>query len=228
MRKSPTYSSDPNEPCFAAVECLLSYLYHTRKDRIKYTKSNAWWNIPECIGKSGWGSSVLMNMGIYISPDAAWKIATDTELNWTYAGFIIFMCGAGLDWMSKLVKVICHSSAEAEIAAGCFAAKRGQYIRSVINEFKKLGVGPGVDGPFVYLIDNSATGPMTGNVGTSKKTEHFLRWQHYLRWIVYHKYGVVLWIDTNNQTADIMTKVLALGVVRDRLEAMSLRMEEGR
>ena len=44
----------------------------------------------------------------------------------------------------------------------------------------------------------------------SKPTEHFrLRWQHfYLRWLVYHKYAVVIWISTNDETGDMMTKVL--------------------
>ena len=52
----------------------------------------------------------------------------------TYAGHVIFMCGGAIDWACKLVRVICHSSSEAEICAGCFAAKRLQFIRSLLNE----------------------------------------------------------------------------------------------
>ena len=88
------------------------------------------------------------------------------------------------------------SSAEAEIGAGSFAGKRAQFLRHFFNEAKALGFGTGVVGPFVYLIDNKACGPLTSNEGVSKKTEHFLRWQHYLRWLVYHNLGVVIWIST--------------------------------
>ena len=59
------------------------------------------------------------------------------------------------------------------------------------------------------FVDNTAAIDLANKLGVGARTAHFLRWQHYLRWIVYHKYGVVLWIDTNNQTADIMTKVVA-------------------
>mmetsp|Transcript_6737 Transcript_6737/g.17631 ORF Transcript_6737/g.17631 Transcript_6737/m.17631 type:complete len:113 (+) Transcript_6737:985-1323(+) len=63
-------------------------------------------------------------------------------------------------------------------------------------------------GSLIYLIDNSACEPLTKNVGVSKPTEHFLRWQHYLRWLVYHKYAIVIWISTNDETGDMMTKTL--------------------
>ena len=126
----------------------------------------------------------------------------------TYAGHIIFMCGAALDWSAKLLRVICFSSAESEIGAGCFGGKRAQFLRHFLIEAKKLGFGIGVSGPFVYLIDNKACGPLTTNDGVSKKTEHFLRWQHYLRWLVYHNLAVVIWISTKDMTSDVMTKCL--------------------
>ena len=45
-------------------------------------------------------------------------------------------------------------------------------------------------------------------MGVSKKTEHFLRWQHYLRWLVYNRYAIVIWVNTDDETGDVMTKVL--------------------
>ena len=49
------------------------------------------------------------------------------------------------------------------------------------------------------LIDNSACESLTRNVGVSKPTEHFLRWQHYLRWLVYHKNIRVCDLDLNQR-----------------------------
>ena len=64
----------------------------------------------------------------------------------------------------------------------------------------------------VYMIDNSACEPLTKNMGVSKRTEHFLRWQHYLRWLVFNKYALVLWMSTDRLTGDMMTKVLEKNV----------------
>jgi hypothetical protein len=94
------------------------------------------------------------------------------------------------------------------MAAGAFAGKRGQFVRSLINEMKEKGVDVDIGHEFVYLIDNSACDGLTSNVGTNKKTEHFLRWQYFLRWLVYHKYAIVLWTGTEDQTGDVLTKVL--------------------
>ena len=197
--------SDPNEACIVSATMLVACLYHNRADRLVYTKGAS---IPKPISDAGYGASVFNNFGIYVSSDSSWKIKVNNEMNMTYAGHIIFMCGAALDWSAKLLRVLCHSSAEAEIGAGCFGGKRAQFLRHFINEAKELGFGVGVKGPFVYLIDNEACGPLTMNEGVSKKTEHFLRWQHYLRWLVYHNLAVVIWISTKQMTSDVMTKCL--------------------
>ena len=201
---------DPNEACFKAGISLMSYLYHTRTERIRYTKSG--WDIPSAIKDAGLDASVKENYGIYFSPDSSWKIKQGSALNMTYGGWVVFMFGAAVDWSTKLIKVICHSSAEAEVAAGCFCGKRCMFVRSYLNELKSLGIGAGINGPFVFLIDNSACGPLTSNVGVSRTTEHFLRWQHYLRWLVVHGMVKVIWTPTDMQSSDILTKVLAAGL----------------
>ena len=69
-----------------------------------------------------------------------------------YAGHIIFMCDAAVDWSCKLVKVICHSATKVELAAGYLAGNRVQFIRSLLNELCLVKVGTGVNGPIVFLI----------------------------------------------------------------------------
>ena len=69
-------------------------------------------------------------------------------------------------------------------------------------------LGSGLKGAIVFLIDNSACEPLTKNRGVSKQTEHFMRWQLYLRWMVFSGLAVVIWISTDNETGDVMTKVL--------------------
>ena len=58
------------------------------------------------------------------------------------------------------------SSAEAEIAAGSIASKRMIYIRNVLGELFTL---PQI--AISHVVDNSATPPLTENLGVAKKSE---------------------------------------------------------
>ena len=75
------FMADPNEECFISGIKLISCLYHTRKDRIRYTMTG--WNIPTAIRESGLAEHFLRNFGMYATPDASWKLRQDTELNMT-------------------------------------------------------------------------------------------------------------------------------------------------
>jgi hypothetical protein len=199
------FSAAPNQACRAAILDLLGYLYHTRNDKITYNKKPS--KVPKVIQEQNLIEHFLGNYGLYVTPDGSWKVKGDgTSL--MYGGHIIFMCDAAVDWSCKLIKVICHSATEVELAAGCFAGKRAQFIRALLNDLYSLKVGNGLTGPIIFLIDNSAVGPLTKNLGVSKKTEHFLRWQLYLRWLVINKFAIVIWTPTKDEPGDICTKVL--------------------
>ena len=58
---------------------------------------------------------------------------------------------------------------------------------------------------FLNGLDNIAD-----DLGVSKPSEHFMRWQLYLRWLVFCGLAVVVWVSTDEETGDIMTKVLPL------------------
>ena len=132
-------------------------------------------------------------------PDASWKTLR------SFAAFVVMFANGAIDWSTKLIRVICHSSMEAEICAGCFATKRMMLVRSIMTE---LGSHFTIHGPIITCIDNSATKPVSQDEGVKRKTEHFLRWQHYLRWLVMHGYVTVFWISTKNQPVDFMTKLV--------------------
>ena len=102
-----------------------------------------------------------------------------------------------------MVRVICHSSAEAEIASGCFLGKRAVFIKQLTGEF-----GNPIKSRFFLLIDNSASLDLTKKFGVQTRTAHFLRWQHYLRWLVLHQFTELFFIATKEQLADMLTKVL--------------------
>ncbi len=114
----------------------------------------------------------------------------------------MLLYNGAVDWACKLLRVIAHSTAEAETAAACFAAKRHMFVLTLLNELK-LRVPAGA----VLLIDNSAAKQLAERMGVSKRTEHYMRWQHYLRHLVVHRHLVLSFIRTHEQPADILTKV---------------------
>ena len=140
-------------------------------------------------------NAFVRNMGLHVMPDASWKVLR------TYAGFAIFVMGVAVDYQSQLIRVVCHSTAEAETAAACFAAKRAMYVLQLLRF-----LGHDIVCPIGYLIDCSAVEDLSKKRGATKRTEHFLRWFHHFRWIILHRYGVVHSVTDPEMLADILTK----------------------
>ena len=61
-------------------------------------------------GSTAEHESFVEKGGLYATSDASWLLRS-------ICGYIIMMANGPLDWTSKVVHVICHSSSEAEIAA---------------------------------------------------------------------------------------------------------------
>jgi hypothetical protein len=108
-------------------------------------------------------NAFVRNLGLHVMPDASWKVLR------TYAGFAIFVMGVAVDYQSQLIRVVCHSTAEAETAAACFAAKRTMYVLQLLRF-----LGHNIACPIGYLIDCSAVEDLSKKRGATKRTEHFL------------------------------------------------------
>ena len=208
------YIGDPSLAAWAALIQVLAYVVKHKSDGLTFggpISAPSFFNDAAEYRRSPsiWITAFVANLGLYVVSDASWKV------NHTYAGFVVMFVNAAVDWASKLVKVICHSSMESEIASGCFAGKRYMLIRSLVNEICSMckvtqAMITQIRGPIIFCIDNSATKDHTQDEGVKAKTEHFLRWQHYLRWLVSHGYAVVFWVATKNQPVDFMTKPVDL------------------
>ena len=77
----------------------------------------------------------LNSFGFHSYSDASWLLRSP-------AGYFVFLCNGPIDWAAKLIRVICHSSAEAEIGAGCMLGKRVVFAVRFANEFKVKFQGP--------------------------------------------------------------------------------------
>ena len=188
------YMHDPSPDGMEALLVLIIYCYFNRdNDVITFLASS--FPIPSRLPDSK-REIFLKNFGTHGFCDASWLLRS-------IGGYVIMMCGGPIDWSSKMFRVICHSSSEAEIGAGCFLGKRTVFVRQYISEFHVE-----LKGPFIIFIDNSAALDISKKLGVGTRTAHFLRWQHYLRWLVIHHYVELIFVGTAEQLADIFTKSL--------------------
>jgi hypothetical protein len=186
---------DPSPDAWVVLVNLIAYAYSTRFMSItlhgKPTKMPS-----EYGGTKEQLASLDTSFHLHGFVDGSWKIPS-------VAGMLVMMFGGPIDWSTKLIKVICHSSAETEVSAGSMLSKRLVYIR-LVSGF--LGVR--IPAPIPVFIDSTAAIDITGKLGTSKRTAHFLRWQHYLRWMVQHQYVRLIFVGTKKQMADALTKIV--------------------
>lgn len=187
------FMHDPSPLAMDAVLGLIIYAYYHRDvDVIVYGGEIA---IPRVIPQHR-RKDFLDSYGFHSYCDASWLLRSP-------AGLLVFLSNGPVDWSSKLIRVICHSSAEAEIAAGCMLGKRIVFIVQFVKEFKVDLKLPGM-----LLIDNTAADDLSSKFGVTPRTAHFLRWQFYLRWLVTHRWAEIVFVPTKEQLADILTKVV--------------------
>ena len=146
--------------------------------------------------------------GLHGWTDASWQLRS-------IGGLILFLAGGPVDWGAKLIRVICHSSAEAEIGAACRAGKRSVFITEFLAQFKITSKHP-----VVMFVDNSAAIDLSNKLGVGTRTAHFLRWQHYFRYLVLHQFVLPIFVTTKEQLADIMTKVLDISTTTSAMNVL--------
>lgn len=191
---------DPSMEAWEAVVDLISYLYSTKDLKITYHSNSNRWAIPD--HAKAHRARIIGMCSLQCWVDASWKEPS-------VAGYIFLMAGGAVDWCCKTVKVVCHSSAETETSAGCLAAKASMYVRNVSN-----AVGFSIQGQIIMLIDSEAAIAISSNMGVTKRTAHFQRWQHYLRWCQQHHFISLVFVPGKRQLADALTKPVDITLLK--------------
>lgn len=188
------YMHDPSPAAWAAVIDLIAYTHYSKAASITYSSDSAAWMCPE--EYDGDRLSFNASCGLHGFCDSSWKLRS-------LSGHVIFIAGGPIDWATKLIRTVCHSSAEAEVAAGCNLAKSLVYVRQLVSS---LGVE--LRSPTPVFIDSQAAILIASNLGVTKRTLHFERWQHYLRLCVARKVLFLIHVVTQRQRADGLTKIV--------------------
>lgn len=185
---------DPSPGAWAVLVDLIAYLHYSKAARITYHSDPSLWKCPS--EYAGDRDLFEKGLGMHAFCDSSWKLKS-------LAGFIIFLAGGAVDWSTKTIKVVCHSSAEAEVGSGCILAKRLVFVRQLSQA---LGIKVVAATP--CFIDSAAAILIAANVGVTKRTLHFERWQHYLRQCVHKFVLTLIHVPSKRQRADGLTKIV--------------------
>jgi hypothetical protein len=120
-----------------------------------------------------------------------------------------------IDWKAKQQDVVALSSAESELISACSATQSAVYIRQLL-----VDLGFKQDEPTMIMEDNQACIAMSNNQIIQKRTKHIDVRYHFVREKVESKEVELVYIPTQHQLADILTKPLSsirLAMIRNRM-----------
>jgi len=198
-----SFMHDPSPACYYAAIDLLLYIVHTSDTHITFTGSTS---VPRGVDASC-HAGVAAGGGLLAYSDSSWR--RPNRLGFNSFGYVIYLFGAPVSYASKRLKVIAHSSAEAEYAAASCACREIVFVRNVLAD-----LGFQVSGPTVLAVDNQAAIKIAENHGVTSRTKHFGDAMHYLRHLVDHRVVRLTFVRTDAQHADGFTKILGKGPFR--------------
>jgi hypothetical protein len=188
-----SFMQNPSLKCYEAAQSVLLYVGHTRQLSLRYSKAYA---VPECF--RSWSESIHDNCGVYAYSDASWTAPKST------CGYSVFMSGGPITWSSRKLNVIADSSALAEYSAASATSKELAFVRNILHELHVK-----LKGPFVLAVDNTAAIKISEQRGVTKLTKHFDFAAYRIRDEVERQRVRCVFVDTYDQTADVLTKALS-------------------
>jgi hypothetical protein len=198
-----SFMHDPSPACYYAAIDLLLYIIHSPSTHITFTGSTS---VPSGVDTKC-HSSVQSNGGLLAYSDSTWR--RPDRLGYNSFGYVVYLFGAPVSYASKRLKIVAHSSAEAEYAAASYACREVVFVRNVLSD-----LGFPLRGPTVLAVDNQAAIKIAENMGVTSRTKHFDDAIHYLRHLVDHRVVSLTFVRTLFQHADGFTKPLGKGAFR--------------
>ena len=131
--------------------------------------------------------------------------AGDTDGRKSISGYVIYLQGCPISWRSKGQKSVSLSSTEAEYMAVSEIATEILFIRSML-EF--LGVT--VELPIEVNVDNIGAIYLSKSATSSNRTRHIDTRYHFVREYIENGILKIVFVKSEDNDADIMTKNLCI------------------
>lgn len=140
--------------------------------------------------------------------------AADKETRRSTSGVVFTFGGNTISWKSSLQKVVALSSTEAEYMALTDAANEAVWLKGLVSE---LGFA---QGSVNIHCDSQSAIALTKNAVYHERTKHIDVKYHFIRELVNDGVVQILKIDTEDNPADIFTKVLPVSKFQDALDLL--------
>jgi len=182
------YCSNPGILHFQAVDHIFAYLNKYPEMGITYTGINN------------------KNLLIKAYSDSDWGNCTDSRRSTT--GYITTLGDNIISWCVTLQKSVALSSTEAEYMAITDCSKETIYLQNTITDLNKaLKLEIPINIP-VIMEDNTGAIKLSHNAEFHKRTKHIDIKYHFIRELVENNKIRIIYINTKNQLADPLTKLI--------------------
>ncbi|GKV35980.1 hypothetical protein SLEP1_g44167 [Rubroshorea leprosula] len=129
-------------------------------------------------------------------------MAGDLDNRKSISGYLFTFAGGAVSWQSKLQKCVALSTTEAEYIAATEVGKEMLWMKRFLQE---LGLK---QKEYVVFCDSQSAIDLSKNTMYHARTKHIDLRYHWLRLVTENKQFQLRKIHTNNNVADMMTKVL--------------------
>lgn len=178
---SSRFLSCPLDEHWRAVKRIFRYLRGTMDFGIKYQ-----------------GRNDVMLIG-YSDADYAGDIVTRRSTT----GYIFMISGGAVSWTSQRQSMVSLSTTEAEYVAASAASKELVWLRRLLND-----IDCQCDQPTTLFVDSQSAIKLIKNPEFHKRTKHIDILYHFIRERYIRGDLILKYVNTNEQCADFLTKVL--------------------
>ncbi|KAJ8068192.1 hypothetical protein OCU04_003762 [Sclerotinia nivalis] len=177
-----SFSSNPSSIHLQAAKRILRYLRGTINKGTNYKRNN----------------------NPYIKGYCDSDYGGDVNTYKSTSGYVFTLAEGPISWKSKLQSVVAQSTSEAEFIAINIAAKEAIYIKKLLKELNLYK-----QDKFPLYTDNQAALALAKNPIFHERSKHIAIRFYYIRDIINSGDLDLIYISTNDQKADGLTKPLA-------------------
>ncbi|KAE8211922.1 hypothetical protein CF319_g9305, partial [Tilletia indica] len=152
--------------------------------------------------------------------DADW--AGEVEGRQSQSGYLFKLYGCAISWASLRQDCVALSSVESEYVALTEAGKEAVWLVRAMSDY-----GIPESQPVLIRGDNQGALALAQNPGYHRRTKHIELRYHYIRSLKSKGTVDLEYVDTHNQTADILTKPVPAPVLYKHRNAIGIRHPSG-
>ncbi|KAH9768292.1 Integrase catalytic domain-containing protein [Citrus sinensis] len=195
--KMSRFTSNPSVEHWKAIGRILGYLKRTINLGLFYN------DYPEVL--EGYS-------------DASW--VTNTRDNKSTSGWIFTIAGGAVSWASKKQTCITHSTMESEFIALAAAGKEAEWLRNLLFD---IMLWPQPMPSISLYCDSEATLSRAYNKVYNGKSRHISLRHEYVKQLIADGVINIVYVRTNKNLADLLTKGLSRDLVKDTSFGMGLK-----